>query len=363
VSVGRLLAFVVSLRAGSFGEPVQYQTVVGDPFFLDAKHGGVIVTRCDARARCVTTLRETFDGGERWKERTEVVVLPDSGGIPLDGLWIDESTAVLFGTGPMVFVKESGRVVTVKSTFFPVRQLVRSGSSLWAVGEAETGERVMVGDLAGEAWRVAAIEPPPGKILALLPFDGREALVLDAYSARGSPRLLRTTDRGIHWMELTLPCPDAVRLLARDRRHLWLICGSDDSPLSDPDRLHTSPDGGRTWSVARPVPAPRSHGWYAMSRGSRIWATQSRSAGAFEADGRPHELTLRDGREFEPEGFGPVRFADPLHGWISYRGPLYPKRTPDAGDRGLSAEGDEGVWLFRTEDGGDTWEAVRLNPD
>jgi len=338
------------------------KTSVGEPFFFDSNQGWVVVSSCVGghdEASCRNALWKTRDGGRHWREFSEV---PDSGGIPLEGVFIDATRAVLYGTGPLVFTDDGGLTFAVKATAHWNADIAREGNTLWAVGAVDRedalagfGDRVLACDLEGNRWRTLDLPLPRGQVLALVPFSDRDALVLYAYNTlEGMPvrRLKVTGDGGNRWSEIDLPCENAEGLIARDRSHLWLTCGSDDMPRPDPDHLFTSRDGGRTWKG--PVDVPSSGRQYALGRGDRVWA-----AGgcrfvpfAFDAAGKVFEFRIRNGMEAGGgDCFGRVQFVGPDHGWISFGGSVHRKGGLAAGQ-----PGKEGAWLFRTVDGGNVWE-------
>jgi photosystem II stability/assembly factor-like uncharacterized protein len=197
-----------------------------------------------------------------------------------------------------------------------------------------------------------------GAVSALHMFDARTGWAATAQ------QLLRTTDGGLHWSDVTPPTPPGpslppVDLFPSSAAEAWsvrsLVAGG---PGASQSAVSHTRDGGRTWhtitlpvfAVAQITFADAEHGWmladldtadgeqgvdiFRTTDGGTTWAQVARAAdrtGALPVQGRKTGLT----------------FHDATTGWAT-----------GAGAVGVAASGTP--WCFRTQDGGATWHLVPL---
>jgi photosystem II stability/assembly factor-like uncharacterized protein len=180
-------------------------------------------------------------------------------------------------------------------------------------------------------------------------------------------RIIRTTDGGLRWQNLT---PPGLALAEGDRYilhppdfldadHAWVVHGgvADGSPQI----LVATSDGGSHWSTLGRLPSPycevqfvdAAHGWcvasgaasgqeqvsvYQTTDGGRRWSLVSKSASITGTPGSPGSLPVVCDKQ--------LTFLTPRKGWASFSCPV-----------GLSP-------IYETTDGGRTWvgRAVKAPP-
>jgi photosystem II stability/assembly factor-like uncharacterized protein len=178
-----------------------------------------------------------------------------------------------------------------------------------------------------------------------------------------SSAVLRTTTGGTFWVDVT-PQPEVVispdsRFFALDARTAWVTATRDRTRVPAVER---TTDGGRTWRASRlPLPGDAMgigqitfvdarHGWLWVSLGAGAgsegvqilgtsdgganWATVSRSASAQPAAGSLPLGGIKTG----------IAFRDADTGWAT---------AAVAGPAGFA-------WLYRSRDGGHTWQHQNL---
>ena len=148
-------------------------------------------------------------------------------------------------------------------------------------------------------------------------FLGADALWVALFSA-GKIEVFATGDAGKHWQQGVLElgtttgeAGDLTGLVGIDfvnPKDGWIVANLGGGAGSQPVGVHRTEDGGLTWQTVA-IPTPETH----------------------EPGGLPFGG--------DKTGFA---FADPKHGWLT----------------GSSAA--NGIWLFSTSDGGDTWQQATL---
>jgi photosystem II stability/assembly factor-like uncharacterized protein len=179
--------------------------------------------------------------------------------------------------------------------------------------------------------------------------------------AATSDRLLRTTDRALHWRDITPPAPvkssqSDIDTFSLSAEEAWVVRGltGDGSGAPQSAVSHTT-DGGQTWrtitlpvfAVAQITFVDAEHGWmladvdtaggeqgidiFRTTDDGLTWAKVSSAAertGALPLQGRKIGLTFRDA----------------MAGWAAVTGPYGPPMPSPSTP-----------WLYQTEDGGVTW--------
>ena len=174
--------------------------------------------------------------------------------------------------------------------------------------------------------------------------------------ATTNDRLLRTTDGGLHWQDVTPPGsgPQGVVAFPLSANNAWVVRALVEAgPGASQSTVFHTADGGRTWrsstlpvfSVAQITFADSQHGWmladldtadgeqaadiWRTTDGGQTWAKLSSAAD------RPGALPL------EGQKFG-LTFRDATTGWVV---------QGDSVDKAPRLHG-----LFWTQDGGATWQ-------
>jgi photosystem II stability/assembly factor-like uncharacterized protein len=194
-----------------------------------------------------------------------------------------------------------------------------------------------------------------GSVMALRMFDATTGWAATA------DRLLRTTDGGLHWRDVTPPAPagsgtQGVGAFPRSAGDAWVVRDLvEGGPGASQSVVSHTTDGGHTWrsitlpvfNVAQITSVDAEHGWmladldtadgeqaadiFRTADGGQTWAKVSSAAD------RPGALPL-DGQKFG------LAFRDATTGW-SVQG--------DSLDSAPRLHG-----LFQTRDGGATWQPV-----
>jgi photosystem II stability/assembly factor-like uncharacterized protein len=215
------------------------------------------------------------------------------------------------------------RTVTPAASFVPTAVVgaIRSLHMFDATtGWAATSDRVLRTTDGGLHWQdVTPPVVPAGTIplsLAMFPRSADEAWVARGLGAGGSgtpqSAISHTTDGGLTWRSITLPVFAVAQITFVDAEHGWMLANLDTADGEQGDDIFRTTDGGQTWT--------------------RVASAADRP-GALPLAGHKTGLTFRDATT----------------GWATGAGPA---------DLASAVPGD--AWLFTTHDGGATWRQEHL---
>jgi hypothetical protein len=308
--------------------------------FMDSRHGRVSVRTCEA---CPASVYETEDGGQTWQLGPDETATPTRQGVLLAS--------------------------------------ASAAETLWAI-ECLTPDYPCSGTLIvsvnnGQTWQPVPHQPPlpplwpgsdgPYPFVQLVRINARETWIHmfspDAADPSTRSQLIATDDGGAHWQTLPDPCPEVVgRLAAWDAVHLWRQCDLGRAPqFMDPMAVYRSVDGGRHWELVAQTddsnPASLPNGvicdltFISPERG--FMALCNVYEGLLTSDDAGHtwkSIDLKGPNKPTKDCLATQRLSQPTfidahHGWVieSFT------NSCDSSTRSL---------LYRTADGGVTWEHV-----
>jgi photosystem II stability/assembly factor-like uncharacterized protein len=329
-----------------------------DLTFLDASHGWLLAEACldgsVGRLPCELAVRATSDGGQSWQD-TEAPTPVSVDGEPTHD---NRAARIIFATttdgwlyGPGLDVTHDGGSTWQEEQIDgDVTTLVAARGLAWMVVDHCTalrmcGLRVLLSRDGGRSWQPPAANPA-------LTGDWATALA----AADGSVSIfagtaVRTNDGGKTWQTLLNPCfagspPEDGYVVHVDGSGstLWAGCSSDPgfySFIASGQPMHWPPlrstDGGLSWALVQTAFTPVS----------LVIAMAAPSASTvFVTDGSVPQRSNDGGATWTsaiPQGNSRlcccIRFTDTLTGWLA---------------AGFNSE----VAVWRTEDGGNTWQRV-----
>jgi photosystem II stability/assembly factor-like uncharacterized protein len=313
--------------------------------FLDPLRGWMRGQTClDGTWRAV--LATTNDGGETWRAL-------GSPGLPGGVLrFASPSDGWLLGERVLV-THDGGATWTEGAPLRNVQALERVGTDVWVIQGscAVVGPcdyQLLISSDVGRTWQAATVQPEIAGYGARLVRAGPQDTWIISGGGELPRYLLATHDGGSTWQELSIPCTNSGgHVVAVDAAHLWFLCSSIPGAGSEPKWLYTSSDGGETWQLVAETSWPGFVGLSNMPMSGyahHLAATSPERA--FIGLGRGGLLLTKDGgrtwtRTEVPNvgdaGIWQVVFIDEQHGWAVVS-----------------------LAIWRTQDGGDTWE--RLGP-
>jgi photosystem II stability/assembly factor-like uncharacterized protein len=221
-----------------------------------------------------------------------------------------------------------------------ISSIVIASGAIWGI-ESRGDESVVIRSWDhGRTWVDAKGQPPMRDGPRLVAVDQDRGWISEEFPA-GKLLLFRTTDGGERWTELAVPevKPDTSELAVAPDGSLWLMVADEPSAGSQDKRVYTSHDGGSTWTLRAHDQLGSGYlsgGTVALSRTDAVIAL-GRSAVLRTRDGGRHWKAVIDA---DADSFGSICFVGSRAGWV----------VADL------------LSLFRTLDGGETWQKVWIAP-
>ncbi len=232
-----------------------------------------------------------------------------------------------------------------------VSDVIPVGQSVWAINSRCRGSLCSAAIIASSAgsndWHAL---PQPSLHGVSPPFtldrvDASHAWFLykQGRLASGVSHLIMTSDGGVHWRALPDPCTrefnDDIRLAAHNDQDLYLICAGQPGTGQQLKQVFRTTSGGTRWQRVGGLGAGGYISDLAVTGPSTAFATETRgnflktvNAGSTWSPALPLSVVNpSDG------SLGPLDFINPIDGWVA----SFPHR------------------LFRTTDGGRTWQEIQ----
>lgn len=165
-----------------------------------------------------------------------------------------------------------------------------------------------------------------------------------------APPLLYSADDGLHWSNLSSPCPDSsnASLAPTQTGHLWMVCGGEPGAGQQGKSVYRSSDNGRHWQLmaATSIGSTSSTGRItsggyvgplAAASDQRAWLGLNRGGLVSTVDGG---VSWGEQSSFPPpeDFFAGLQFIGDRIGWAAVT-------TDTLGGNGI----------YRTVDAGATW--------
>ena len=327
--------------------------------FVDPDHGWVLARGWgNERYFCVWVGR-TGDGGLSWELVGTIPALSVTDEIR--GLtFVDQQTGFIFGERLWV-TRDGGQTWSEDPVARDVRALVVTGSTSWLLAnDACTGAppdhtcfKLQTSRDGARNWTQLAIPHTYGRAAHVVAASDSHAWLMIQGEA-DSLVALETSDGGLTWNAHPAPASGpGSAAVAPGGSHLWLALGGQGSAGWMAKAAYRSTDGGASWqlrSEAR-VPGDPAPGLRNLMLAGYVTTVAAASDEAlflplargtliasFDAGATWNAvIAFGLGAAGGASGMGPVSFLDALHGWAVNQ-----------------------LGVFRTTDGGHTWELARL---
>ena len=319
----------------------------------------------------------TTDGGSTWHEvgRAPVGDGPTSTELPTL-TFVDPSDGVAYGTSGAFVTHDGGRSWAPIPLPGRVVASTSAGRRLWLTDttctESPSTSPCTVGveasSNAGRTWRALDLPPEPFRAAETAVGTGGTLVVAEwadheGYVSNDPGVLLVSADAGARWQTSSLPCPADFRLggqlsLAPSSRTLWLICSGAGAVGTRPNVVYRSTDLGTSWvaessyppalaaTATLPPGAPNSTIDALVARSSTdAWVLEMTRGGLLTTDdgGRSWHEAMPPGIQ---RGIDTTRDTlDMVSSTLAY---LASHAFPPLDSGGL----------WRTEDGGRTWQRI-----
>jgi photosystem II stability/assembly factor-like uncharacterized protein len=334
--------------------------------FVDAKLGWSVAANCSSgtpsSSACRSVVYATTDGGRSWSSVGQILLFPRRMTfVDAQIGWLVGSVGRECGTDlcqNVVMRTEDGgrkwtRVSTVAAELTDVAAV--SPNDFWAVGRVCPRNGPCSGALvhttsAGQLWENGAL-PIVGRDLRTGRVSQSAGWVARADVSGSGPVLATTMDSGATWKTISVPCASGALVDFTSADEGWLACSESPAGATGSVSVSRTVDGGATWQAVGEVSASNAAVQGAGSRSDTSLAANPLAVRAVA----PGDLwlTLGSGEVMRaisvtrprPEiaiGESPrdVRFVDAEHGWLL---------------------GLRSIW--RTTDGGTTWEQYRVQAE
>lgn len=323
--------------------------------FIDSETGWVLAADC-FQEDCPATIRMTQDGGRTWVETSAPLVeansyrssVRDSNDFVLvnalrfatrvDG-WAFGSSLFSTHDGGLTWTDENRTILALEV----------ADKAIWAIERHENTAVILRSLDLGRTWVKTDGQPIFNEFSALFAHDVQTAWLF--VTDKKNQKLVATHDGGKTWQESS-PLPNCFwpASTVDPGFQLWLICGGSVATAMQDKRVYVSNDDGMTWEL-RAESGSISPDIGNISSSGHVGGAENFTAvsmtHAFLALGRSGLLMTVDGgrtwtmslQDWNMErGIGPVRFVDTQHGWL----------------------GTDPNYIFRTTDGGITWETILI---
>ncbi|MGH9108174.1 MAG: WD40/YVTN/BNR-like repeat-containing protein, partial [Acidimicrobiales bacterium] len=331
--------------------------------FITAQQGWALGSTGCAGCAGITA---TSDGGSTWASLpappTTLGWYSSSPSAVTDILFTDASHGYLFGPG--LFSTANGGRSWTDERLRGVKSLTIAGSYVYALtGYNNTGTELLYRSRVGgsQGWQLVQVPAETGQGQAFQIYTAGTDLVLletGLASVRISPsqlgRIWVSTDQGVYWQPRTVPCTvtdggAAVLSIASGHPQAWMIdCYSNQQSSQEQNtrqHIYGTSDGGRTWVRLGDPPQHNGPDLLADNGAGHAFLATEGVADTLNSTldgGQNWTVTIRDGGSFY--GWADLRFIDANTGYVV--GPTH-----------YATE-----HLYRTTDGGQTWNALHVSP-
>lgn len=248
--------------------------------FTDRSTGWLIgsIGRECGNSTCPNVVMRTLDGGRTWERAstTSAELVDLSFTSPRDGWVLGEDCAMRLACTPIVVSTKSG-------------------------GQTWTNQEL---PLTGHAFRVGRVSPATGWVGGMV---------------AGHAVLLATRDDGARWDQLETPCHgNALAFSFRSPEHGWLYCSGRSEAGPADGSVYRTDDGGRSWQALGQLVEPATAENVRVE--TAIEALSTDDGWVLDEGGTVH--TTHDGGKTWSQAPSPgtslsaMLFVDTSHGWL-----------------------------------------------